>query len=92
MAAKWYYRPQSHATDDHDQKHLLSPSMSSPGFSPGHPSPAFSPEHPLPLKPQHLVAHEQDSTYHYGPRLEDYDSLKDASNEDAVRDKPQLPF
>jgi hypothetical protein len=63
---------------DHDQQHLLSPSMSSPGLSSGHPSP---------LKPLHLVTYEQNHAYHHEQTFEDYENLKDATHEDAVRAK-----
>lgn len=80
MASKSYYNQQPPLSNDndHDQQHLLSPSMSSPGYSSGHPSP---------MKPLHLQS--QNPAYHHGPDYQDFEHLKEVSHEDAVRrEKP----
>jgi hypothetical protein len=53
-----------------------STSMSSPGIS-------F--EKPSPLKHLHWVGHKQCTGYQHTTTFEDYENLKEASNEDAVR-------
>ncbi|KAF2031857.1 hypothetical protein EK21DRAFT_26811, partial [Setomelanomma holmii] len=60
---------------DHDQQHLLSSNMASPSFSSGHPSP---------LKPLHLLSHNQSRAYHHAPTFEDFENLQEASHEDAA--------
>jgi hypothetical protein len=75
MASSTYYNKQAHMLYDHDQQHLLSPSMSSPGFSSGHPSS---------LKPLHILSHGQSTGYQPTPTFEDFETLKEASYEDAV--------
>jgi hypothetical protein len=83
MAASSYYNKQSHMLDDDDQQqHLLSPNMSTSGFS----SPGLSPGHPSPLKPLHLLsAQELPENQHSSHDLEDLEQLKAASHSDAVR-------
>jgi hypothetical protein len=51
MAAHLYHSTKAFASHEQDQQHLLSPSMSSPGFSSGHPSPL------------QLLTHEQSAQY-----------------------------
>jgi hypothetical protein len=77
MAASSYYNLLPHTTHDHDhdQQHLLSPSMSSPGLSSGPPSP---------LKPLHLLSPKHNPGYNQTLNFTDPDLLKHASNEDAV--------
>lgn len=70
MAAKSYYNPSSF---EQDQQHLLSPAMSSPGFSSGQPSP---------LKPLHLLNHGQNTQYQHAPTFEDFEHLKEAKKDD----------
>jgi hypothetical protein len=69
MATRSYHSTKAFAFHQQDQQHLLSPSMSSPGFSSGHPSP---------LQLLQLLTHEQSAQY------EDFVDLKEAEVEDAV--------
>ncbi|KAH7095277.1 hypothetical protein FB567DRAFT_512214 [Paraphoma chrysanthemicola] len=72
MAANSYYNGPSHNLyeHDHDQQHLLSPNLSS-----GQPSP---------LKPLHILSHNQSPAYHHAPAFEDFEPLKEASHEDTL--------
>jgi hypothetical protein len=78
MAAHAYYSAKPFTSQEQDQQHLLSPSMSSPGFSSRQPSP---------LKPLHPLSLDQSPEYHHGPVYDDFENLKEAEVEDAV----QLP-
>lgn len=63
---------------DHDRQHLLSPNMSSPGFSSGQPSP---------LKPMYALSMEQNHGYEPTPNLDDIENLNKANYEDLVRSR-----
>lgn len=82
MAAQSYYTSKSYRQD---HQHLLSPSLSSPGFSSGQPSPVFSSGQPSPLKPMHLVHQDQSEQYQHTPAFNDFEHLKQAQRDDAVR-------
>jgi hypothetical protein len=73
MAAHAYYSAKPCTSQEQDQQHLLSPSMSSLGFSSGQPSP---------LKPLHPLSLHQS---HHGPVYDDFENLKEAEIEDAVQ-------
>ncbi|KAF2827729.1 hypothetical protein CC86DRAFT_290670 [Ophiobolus disseminans] len=47
------------------------------------PPPAFSDQTP-PMKPLHLLSHEQNPSYHHAPTYEDFEHVKAASHEDAA--------
>ncbi len=73
MAATAYYNANSM---EYDQQRLLSPGMPSPGYSSGQPSP---------IKPLHLVDASGATHYQHAPSFDDFDNVKVASKEDAVR-------
>ncbi|CAO2656354.1 Nn.00g051570.m01.CDS01 [Neocucurbitaria sp. VM-36] len=68
MAATSYYNPVS---QDPTHQHLLSPALSS--FSSGQPSP---------IKPMHLIEHNERKQYHNAPVFQDFEHLKVAQTDD----------
>jgi hypothetical protein len=75
MAAHSYYSGRPFTSQEQDQQHLLSPSMSSPGFSSGQPSP---------LKPLQLHIYEESEHYQHTSTFDDFEKLREAELEDAV--------
>ncbi|KAH8724566.1 hypothetical protein GQ44DRAFT_708404 [Phaeosphaeriaceae sp. PMI808] len=76
MAAKGYYNQRPNVPYDIDQQqHLLSPSMSSPGMPSGPTTP---------LKPLHLLSHEEHAIPNHNPNYEDYQNVHKASQQDRV--------
>jgi hypothetical protein len=76
MAAHAYYSAKPCTSQEQDQQHLISPNMSSLGFSSGQPSP---------LKPLHPLSLDQSPEYHHGPVYDDFENLKEAEIEDSVQ-------
>ena len=70
------YSANSSTSQEQDQQHLLSPSMSLPGFSSAY---------PLSLQPVQLLSHGKSTQYHHTSTYDDYEVIKEAEVEDAVR-------
>jgi hypothetical protein len=79
MAAQSYYSNNGLTADQQQQQHLLSPALSSPGFSAGHSSGQSSP-----LKPMHLVTDMNTSYHGHDQGFDDFDHIKSAQVEDEV--------